>query len=261
MKLLKKIGILFLILYVIACICMFFAQEKIFFRPYKTEASHVFRMGDEVDIKVEDDIFLNCLHIKENNPKGLILYLHGNRGMIRRSIGQTRTMRELGYDVFLPDYRGYGKSGGVLKSEKQMLEDMDIVMQHLLKTYQAKDMIVIGFSMGSGMASYLATKYPVKSLLLVAPFCSLVDLKNKYLPIIPNFIMKYKFRNDRFLEKVNCNVHIVHGTKDELIPVKGSVKLKDMHPKKVSLYLEDGHSHRSIIFSDQIRTILKTKVL
>lgn len=256
MNFLKKLGYVIGIIYLIGCISLFFFQEKIFFIPHKIQQSHKYRIGEEVKIKVSNTVELSCLNIKAQNPKGAILYLHGNKGMIRRCIGQTRHMQGSGYDVFMPDYRSYGKSGGKLHSEKQMHKDMDKVFQHLLNTYNSEDIILIGFSMGSGMASKLAAKYKVKQLILIAPYYSLVDLKNKYLPIIPNFIMKYQFRNHEFLAEVTCPIHIIHGKQDPVIPYDSSVRLKELYPDKIDLSLFDQESHRSIIFNPKIRQLL-----
>lgn len=256
MNFLKKAAYLIGILYLIGCICLFLFQEKIFFLPHKIEASHKYRIGEELKIKVAENIELSCLYIKSPNPKGVILYLHGNKGMIRRCIGQTRNMQGLGYDICMPDYRSYGKSQGKLLSEKQMLSDMEKVYQKLLEKYQHQEIILAGYSMGSGMATYLASKNNVKSLVLIAPFYSLVDMKNRYVPFIPSFIMKYQFRNNEFLANVKCPVHILHGKRDPVIPFDSSQRLEKLYPEKINLKIFNQEDHRSIIFNPIIKKIL-----
>ncbi len=257
MKILKTSFYILISIYLLACIGLFLIQEKIFFHPYKIEKSHKYRIGEEVNIKVDENTFLNCLNIKAPNSKGAILYLHGNKGMIRRCIAQTRQMQGLNYDVFIPDYRGFGKSDGKINSEAQMLNDMDLVFKHLLKTYPTDKIAIVGYSMGSGMASYLAAKYKVNNLFLVAPFYSLVDLKNRFLPIIPNFIMKYQFKNHEFLKGVKGKVNIIHGKKDEVIPYTAATRLKEKFPEKINLYLENDTSHRGVIFSNNLHKALR----
>ena len=125
MKWLKYIGIALFVLYVVLCLGLYFAQEKILFIPYKLPDSHVFRAGEEIEIPVSDGISMNCLWIKRGEPNKVILYLHGNRGSNRRCLGQALSaFGDTGYDIFMPDYRGYGKTEGKIYSEKQMHADI-----------------------------------------------------------------------------------------------------------------------------------------
>lgn len=260
MNWLGKILKALVLLYAIFCIGLFFVQEKIFFKPHKLDASHQFRKGIELKIPTADGKELSCLKMHSKPNKGAILYLHGNKGSIRRCINQTGNFQNLGYDIFLPDYRGFGKSTGKLRSEKQMNADMEAVLNKMLESYKVEDIIIIGYSMGTGMASYLAVKYKVKALFMIAPFKSLVAMKNKYFPVVPSLIMKYKFRTDRNLVKVDCPVFILHGSNDELIPIDHSRALKEAYPEKVEFHTLEGDSHRGSIFDNEIRTVL-TKFL
>ncbi len=260
MKWLGKILKALFFLYIILCIGLFFAQERLFFKPYKLASSHQFYKGNEIKIPVEQGVELSCLTIESKPQDGAILYLHGNRGSIRRCIGQTGNFQNLGYDIYLPDYRGFGKSDGKLRSEKQMNDDMEVVLKEMLKIYSSDQIIIIGYSMGTGMASYLATKYKLKALVMVAPFKSLIDMKNRFFPIAPSFIMKYKFRNDKNIAKVDCPIIIFHGTDDELIPISSSEALKKTYPDKIDFHRIEGDSHRGSIFDNKIRSVLKAYI-
>ena len=118
------------------------------------------------------------------------------------------------------------------------------------------NIIIVGYSMGSGMASYLAAHNPTKALLLVAPFVSIVDMKNRYLPIIPNFLLKYHFRTDLHLNKVSCPVSIVHGHDDKVVPYDSSIKLKKLF-SSIEVIGLPGVSHRRVIFHDAIGSALR----
>jgi len=257
MKWLSKILKALIVLYLIMCIGLFFAQEKLLFLPHKLDSNHKFRKGIEMKIQVDDAVELSCLRIESKPAKGAILYLHGNKGNIRRCISQSGNFQNLNYDVYIPDYRGFGKSGGKLYSEKQMNNDAELVLKELLKKFKPEQIIVIGYSMGTGMASYLATKYRFKGLLMIAPFKSLVAMKNKYFPIAPPLIMKYKFRTDKNLENIDCPVLIFHGTNDELIPISDSEELKEDFPDKIKFFKLEGDTHRGCIFDNKIRTELQ----
>ncbi|MFQ5448656.1 MAG: serine aminopeptidase domain-containing protein, partial [Saprospiraceae bacterium] len=110
MKLLKRAIALAAILYAVLCAGLFLGQERILFHPGKLPEDYVFRAGEEVEIGVDDGVSLNCLWLKEPASKGVILYLHGNKGSNRRCLHQAQTMTGNGYDIFMPDYRGFGKS-------------------------------------------------------------------------------------------------------------------------------------------------------
>ncbi len=249
MKWIKYILYFFLVLYGLFCLALYFGQEKILFLPTQLPANYQHWKGQEVWIQTPDDIRLNASLVKQANPKGAILYLHGNRGSLKRCLAQTRQFDDMGYDILVLDYRSYGKSEGRLINEDQMYADAQLAYDYLSKRYE--DIIIVGYSMGSGMASYLAANNKTKALLMVAPYVSLVDMKNRYLPIIPNFLLKYHFRTDLHLAKVSCPTILVHGVEDEVIPIDSSTKLNSMFPKTELISLP-GVSHRRVIFHEAI---------
>lgn len=243
---------IFIILYVIPAIIAYFVQHKLILNPQKIEESREFRKGEEVEVPLTNTLSMNCLHIKESNPpKGVVLYFHGNKGNARRAIRQTRPVQELGYDVFIPDYRGYGKTEGSLWSDKELLADADKAYKFLAKEYKEENIYVMGYSLGTGMASYTAALNNPKHLILVAPFTSLTDIKDKYAWFYPDFLMRFQLPNIKFLKDVKAPVTIVHGTEDNIIDYAFSEELKSTFPDKIKLLASKGQSHRGIIF-DQL---------
>ena len=249
MKWLKRLGLVIIGLYVLVCVGLYFVQEQLLFRPSKLAESHNFRKGEEVEIPTSDDISINCLLLKQPNPKGVILYLHGNRGSNQRCLYQAESgLAGNGFDILMPDYRGYGKTEGKIYSEKQMQSDAQAVYDYLLKNYPEDKIIIVGYSMGTGMATKLAAKNNPNHLFLIAPYFSIVDMKNRYLPFIPNFILKYPLRNDKNVMKIKCPITIFHGTADEVLPYDSSTKLKNLRPDHIRLVTLDNESHRRSIF-------------
>lgn len=254
MKWLKYLFYFLLGLYLAACIGLYFAQDKILFYPHKLAKDYRPSYGEEVWIQVEDDVKLNAVHMKQANPRGAILYLHGNKGNVQRCARQTRQFQDLGYDILVPDYRSYGKSEGALENEAQMYADAQKMYDYLKRDYQ--EIVILGYSLGTGMASYLAANNKNEGLILVAPYVSLVDMKNKFLPIVPNFLLKYPFRSDLHLQKVTSPISIIHGKMDEVIPFQSSLELKKLFPK-ANLVALDRVGHRGVIFDATIRNVVK----
>lgn len=231
------------------CTGLYFAQEKILFYPDQLPSNYKPWKGEEVWIPTEDNLRLNAAIVKQANPKGAILYLHGNKGSLKRCLAQTRQFENIGYDILVLDYRTFGKSEGDLKSDTQMYKDAQLAYDYLSGRYD--NIVIVGYSMGSGMASYLAAHNPAKALLMVAPFVSIVDMKNRYLPFVPNFLLKYHFRNDIHLNKVTCPTFIVHGHEDEVVPFDSSIMLNKLFPS-IEVVGLPGVNHRRVIFHDAV---------
>jgi len=257
MKWIKRILFFFAFLYFLLCVGLYFGQEKLLFYPHTLDADYKPWKGEEVWISTPDNIRLNAALVKQSNPKGAILYFHGNKGSLKRCLAQIRQFENIGYDVLVLDYRTYGKSEGQLEGEQQMYDDAQLAYDFLAERYD--DIVIVGYSMGSGLASYIASNNPTKALLLVAPYVSLIDMKNRYLPFIPNFLLKYHFRTDFNLAQVTCPTILVHGERDEVIPVDSSRKLGMLHPK-VEVMKLPGVSHRRVIFHNKIQEAM-TKIL
>lgn len=254
MKLLKKLTIIFAVLYTLFCIIIYNAQDNLIFDPSPLEKGYQFRMGEEVNLEVADDLFINCVWIKENpNPKGVILYLHGNRGSNRRCLRQAQTMLGNDYDIFMPDYRGYGKSDGAIESEAQLFADIEKVYNYVLLHYDESQIVIVGYSLGSGMASYLASQHNPQQLILLAAYRSFIDLKDRMIPIVPDFLLKYPLNTEQYLPLVTCPTTLFHGVRDDIIPFESSEKLQTINPELITLVRVEGEGHRGIIFSGAFR--------
>ena len=251
-KVFKRILIGIAILYIIVLIGIYFVQEKLLFNPDKLSESHVFRAGQELELEVAPQIALNCISIDNPNDNGVILYLHGNRGSNRRCLRQLMVYDGLGYDLFMPDYRSYGKSDGFMLSQEQAYGDMQVVYNHLKERYGEDRITILGYSLGSSMASHLAATNNPKALHLVAPYKSLIAMKNKFAPVIPSFLLKYPFRNDKNLTNVSCPVTLYHAPNDELIPYDHARSLSEINPSFKLIDLP-GSGHRGSIFNDAVR--------
>ncbi len=220
-------------------------------------------MGTEVEISLDDKISMNALMVKQSDlgkSKGVILYLHGNRGSIRFGIYQIRHMLDLGYDIIIPDYRSFGKTEGKINSEKQLYGDVQKVYDYLKQGYNEDQIVLVGYSLGTGMASYLAAENNPSQLLMIAPFTSLADIKNKYLWFFPDFLLKFKLAVSGHIQNIRCPITIIHGTNDRIVDFDFSKRLWLKYKDKVELVEANRESHRSIIFAELLRQTLQQKL-
>jgi uncharacterized protein len=252
-----------LAIYILVCILLYMFQEKLIFFPEKLSKEYPFQFDqtfEEKNIKLNDGAILHGLLFKADTSKGVILYLHGNGGSLSSWGDVANTYTELNYDVFLIDYRGYGKSEGAINGEEQIYSDIQTVYDELKREYSEDKIIVLGYSIGSGPASKVASDNKPKLLILQAPYYSLIDLMRRTYSIIPTFLLKYKFETNKHLQGCEMPVVIFHGELDEVIYYGSSLKLKDEFKSTDKLITLSGQGHNGMTDSEEYRTELK-KVL
>ena len=245
LKIFKVLSILF----VAVCGLLFLFQEKIIFLPQKLDKDYQFSFDqrfEEIHIKTNDQKILHGLLFKSDSSKGLVFYLHGNAGSLRTWGKVAKTYTDLHYDVFLLDYRGYGKSEGSIDSQEQVFTDIQTAYDQMLKEYDEKETIVLGYSIGTGLAAKLASTNHPKMLILLSPYYSLTDIMRHRYPIIPTFILRYKFETSRFIKDCKMPVVIFHGNKDEVIYYGSSLKLKKLFKDKDTLITLNGQRHNGM---------------
>ncbi|MFH2142581.1 MAG: alpha/beta fold hydrolase, partial [Bacteroidota bacterium] len=201
-KILRRILIFLFVFFTVVFGLLYFFQENFIFFPEKLNKDFKFNFEqkfEEVNIKTLDKLFLNGLLFRADSSKGLIFYLHGNAGSLSSWGKVAKTYTDLNYDVFILDYRGFGKSEGEINSEVQMYQDIQTAYDELKTKYNENKIVVIGYSIGTGLAAKIASANNPKLLILQAPYYSLTDLMKHNYPIIPTLILKYRFETNKFI--------------------------------------------------------------
>lgn len=254
----KKILLSFILivaaLYIILCTALYFLQEKIIFYPERVDKNHNYSFSgafNEQFITAKDGVRLSTVLFKADSTRGAILYLHGNGGSIRTWGDAAETYTNMHYDVLMVDYRGYGKSEGKICGQQQLYNDIQTIYNQLAKTYRQDRIIVLGYSIGTGLAAKVAADNNPGLLILQAPYYSLTDRMQHQYPFLPAFILKYKFRTDEFIQQCKMPVIIFHGTEDEIIYYNSSVKLQQKMKKGDSLITLHGQGHNGITSNPQ----------
>ena len=183
----------------------------------------------------------------ESTPRGkVVLYLHGNRGSLKRWGEAYRTFTELGYAVLLIDYRGYGKSSG-WPSEAGLYEDGAAAVEWLRSRYATKDIVLYGRSLGTGVAAYLASQYDAHLLILETPYDRLPHVVERQLLFpVPKYLFRHVFPNDRWLAQARCPAYIFAGSRDKLIPLRLSLRLLPLLPSPAHFITIEGGGHRNL---------------
>ena|SRR2546428_1155336 len=247
-------------LYILLCGLLYFFQEKLIFFPQKLDKNYLFdfkQKVEEINIKSADGKLLNGLLFKADSSKGLIFYLHGNAGSLDSWGEVAKIYTDLNYDVFMIDYRSYGKSEGKISSQEQLFEDNQIAYDELKKRYDENKIIVLGYSIGAGLASKLASTNKPRLLILQAPFYSGTDMMRNTYSFIPTFILKYKLTTNKYLKSCKMPVVIFHGNQDEVIYYGSSLKLKKEFKSQDTLITLNGQLHNGITDNEDYKQEIK----
>jgi uncharacterized protein len=249
--------LLLFIFYIVLCVILFFFQEKLIFFPEKLDSDFQFSFPgkfEEIRFQTDDHTLLNGVLFKADSSKGLIFYLHGNAGSINTWGEIAKTYTDLDHDIFILDYRGYGKSEGTIKSQDQLFRDLQMVYNELKKRYNEDNVIVLGYSIGTAPAANIAAANNPKLLILQAPYYSLTDMMRNTYRIFPTFLLKYKFRTDQFIRDCKMPVVIFHGDQDEVIYYGSSLKLRGLMKRADTLITLRGQGHNGITDNPDYKT-------
>jgi pimeloyl-ACP methyl ester carboxylesterase len=223
---LLRIGAL---LYVAVLTLLYFQQERLLFFPTRLPADFRFRFDNrfaERWITAPDGTRLHGLLFPADSAQGLIFYLHGNGGALDSWGEVAAAYTRLGYSVFLLDYRGYGKSSGTIRSQEQFLADVDAAYQQLLPAFPEARTTILGYSLGTGAAAWLAARHHPLRLILQAPYVSMRLMARQHYPWVPGFIVRYPLYTAAVLLHVRCPIVIFHGDQDEVIDYQTTLQLQ-----------------------------------
>jgi hypothetical protein len=234
--------------------------EKFIFQPKMLASDYVFQFDqlfEEHFIKTRDGETLNVLLFKSPTPsKGFIIYFHGNAGNLQRWGKYAIDFTQLGYDILMVEYRGYGKSTGK-PSEVGFYSDAQVVLDWAKENIPFSRLIIYGRSLGSGVATHLAIKNAPDLLILETPFNELKGVINTPLrPLLSLFPARYHFPNDKNIPLLKCKKVIFHGTLDWIVPLSSALKLKPLLSPDDRFFIIEGGGHRNLNKFKEFKTRL-----
>jgi len=212
-----------------------------------------------LSIKSDDDIELEGIVYEPLNAITTLLVFVGRSHDAVALMGRlSEVYKDVRVITF--NYRGYGKSGGIA-NEKNLLSDGLKIAQLVQKHYG--DFYLLGFSLGSNVAAFVAKQQSVKALFLVGAFDSVVALSKEKYPKLCCIekLLRYKFPTDEYLQDVTAKTYLFVSRDDEIIPLKNAQNLKKL-VKNLTLYCEfEGLSHKELLWdskvTNQINKVIK----
>jgi len=226
---------------------LFIFQSSYVYYPERilsTEPGSIGLSFENVSFETTDGLKLSGWFIPCEGARGVILFCHGNAGNISHRLDSIQIFHQLGLDVFIFDYRGYGQSGGK-PSESGTYRDADAAWRYLVEERRVNPnkIIIFGRSLGGAVAAWQARSHTPGALILESTFTSVPDIAAKLYPYLPVKLMsRFKYDTEGYLEGVNCPVLIVHSRDDEMMPFRHGQRLFEV-AKEPKEFLEISGSH------------------
>ncbi len=219
LKLVMGLVGLAVVAYLCICAWMYFRQRHFLYFPQETRVD-----ARNTDFVVEHDgITLRGWSVNPGRDNA-VLYFGGNAERIEQMRDEFLKWIP-GTSVYLLPYRGYGANEGE-PSEKALFADALALYDEVRNRHQAKSISVIGRSLGSAIASYVASKRSVTKLVLITPFDRGVSLALAHYPWLPvSLLMKDRYESTAYLHDYRGPTLVVRAGRDEVIPAANTNRL------------------------------------
>ncbi|MHC4714199.1 MAG: alpha/beta hydrolase [Planctomycetota bacterium] len=209
--------------YIGLCALLYGCQSRMIYFPSKNIQS------TPRDINLEyEDVYLEPvpgaqIHgwwIPAGASRGTVIFFHGNASNIADRLDSIKEFNRLDLDIFIFDYRGYGKSSG-RPNEKRTYEDALAAWKHVTETREVppERIVIFGRSLGGAVAAYLAANITPRAVILESAFTSVVDVGKHYYPFLPvRLLTRIRYPTIDYVREMNCPILIAHSAEDDIIP-------------------------------------------
>lgn len=254
----KLFGILgtLALLYVGVCGYFYFIQNSILFNPTKLDEDHRFGYDfnfEERWFDIGDEARIHAILAKADSAKGLVLFYHGSSGSAETDPLKFTLFLEQGWDVLYPDYREYGLSTGKLWNQDDLVGDMQVVYKKMADEYGEENIVVLGYSLGSGVAAQIAAANDPQQLVLWTPYYSIIDMKNAEYWFLPSFLVRYPLRTDQALQRIEEPITIFYAEDDERLPMERSIRLTNFLDENDQYIILENQGHSNVFYHEVLQ--------
>jgi pimeloyl-ACP methyl ester carboxylesterase len=239
---------------------LYFTQERIIFIEQKLAPEARERVirgypeAEEVRLDAPDGVRLHGWLVRGEggDRRPLLVYFGGNAEEVSTSLAEAATYAEKGWSVLLMNYRGYGLSQGS-PGEKELFRDAEFIYDYLAGQ-GVGCVALMGRSLGTGVAVYLASVRPVIGVVLVSPFDSLREVAREHYPFLPiSLLLKHPFDSLSRAGSIDAPLLALVAEKDEVISPALSLRLVEHWGGPRTIRVVEGAGHNSISASPVYR--------
>ena len=233
--------------YIGITIFIYFYQRNLLYHPSENNYLNdkITFEYEELFINTDDNISLKSWFIKKDLSKfKTILFFHGNAGNLLNRVHKLNELNKLNVNILLISWRSFSGNKGK-PSEKNFYHDGNRVVEWLNdQGINKNDIILYGESLGTGVATELASKNKFAGVILESPFTSIADSAKIYYPYLPvNLLLKDRYDSKNKIKKINSPILIMHGKKDNIVPQKMGLELFENANNPKFSYFPDNDDH------------------
>jgi uncharacterized protein len=234
---------------------MYFQQPRMIFFPFDSVSVTPAIWGleyEEVGLRTRDGLTLHGWYIPAKGSDKVLLFFHGNAGNISHRSDSIAIFHKLGLNVFIFDYRGYGRSEGA-PSEDGLYRDARAAWRYLTQDrgFAGGDVILFGRSLGGAVATQLATEVQPGGLILESTFSSARDMADEVFPVLSRLVfLRFRFNTAMLIKKVHSPLLVLHSPDDEIIPYWQGQKVFAAANEPRSFFLMTGDHNYGFLDSE-----------
>jgi len=237
----------FVAIYVLAIVGLAIFQRRLQYFPDRrlVDPAQAGMSGvEDLRLTSDDGETLVAWYVPAKDGHPLILYFHGNGGALIDRIPRFRALAASGYGLLAIAYRGYGGSTGS-PTQKGLMEDGETAyLEARARGYDGDRIVLIGESLGTGVAIALAATHEAAALVLDSPYSSAVEVAAAHYAIFPvNWLMLDRFRSDLAIGGVRSPILVVHGDEDDVIPISLARRLFELANEPKTFMQVSGGKH------------------
>ena len=210
---------------------------------------------EEQFFETEDGEVLHGWYCRAEKPIGSVLYFHGNSGNLTTTAANMPHLLQIGLNVFLFDYRGFGKSSGRPSMSGIVQDGIDAARLHQRLRPAGLPSILYGFSLGGAIAAQVIRRHSFDALIFQSTFTTLSDITRVTYPRLPLHLLSGSFFNSAdVIRRLKLPVLFLHGSADEVCPAWMGQALHDLCPsERRQMVMVEGGLHKDLFVRDPQR--------
>ena len=246
------------LIYAMIFLYVYINQRSLMYHPEREKyglAHYAISNTEEIFITTTDGVKLQAWFRKPDNGCDMTIFLHGNAGSLDDRADKLKQLADMGYGFVIAAWRGFGESAGHPSKEGLYSDARAVINFAQAQGYKPEDVVMIGESLGTGIATRMANEKRFKGLFLITPYTTIADRARELYPLLPTqSLTNDNYNNIDGVAGIMQPLLIIHGTSDTIVPIQHAEKVyaAALEPKKLIIYPGIGHTNydKKAVFSE-----------